>query len=88
MPLKYVIVETDLGDCSVVFGSALAHDAVARAMVRELGGSVVSAGFCNLREDDGSGYPAEYKTCAYGGSTSLDLVSRPEDERILEITLK
>jgi hypothetical protein len=72
--LKYIIVEIDGLECAIVFNDVLIHKDIAKDM------DVVSAGFCELGID-------YVGVIAYGESTSLELKSRPEDEKIIEKTL-
>lgn len=71
--MKYIIVESETGlELPIVFNSILTHKDVARPYI------VVSAGFCSCESG---------KWTVWGESVSLQMKSRPQDEKILNNTL-
>lgn len=71
--LKYVV--TEHGDFAI-FTKLSSHNYVARGLY----GRAVGAGFCTIRQKADS---EDVNVHCYGESTTLDLVSRPEDEELI-----
>ena len=85
MRAKYVIFDGSLCTRTFIFGNETQHKEMAQLMAAVYPGIIpVSAGFVSITEVDS--LTDEVKV--WGKSDSLNLSSRPEDERIIKNSIK